>query len=279
MVLDTISLVMAVHNEEKLLRVTLPTVTSSRVQEYIFLLDRCTDASEQVIRKWAIQQVIRDRVKLVPYSSGSWRWRTSEVYQEAFRQATQDIIYKTDADILFDSRAFNVHHDLETGYTSFDVYTRRTFTDHLYNLTHLKTHIKEGYKPLTGLTHNGSGCIYATPRRLWENTGFKDTPSGDSLDYLKELKTLGYSHRHIKKIAFYHLDHDRKETGIKNRHSKKKIYLQLRTGIKFKKDKVPLWRVLLWSFIRLEPYTITGYSNPSLLKHPDFDPYQTEKSQ
>ena len=277
--MKSISLVMAVHNEEKLLPITLPTILSPRVQEYIFLLDRCTDDSRELIQKWVRVNDLNDKAKLIPYSSGSWKWRTSEVYQIAFKQATKDLIYKTDADILYDPRAFHINHNKGDGYTSFDVYTRRTFKEHLYHMTHLKTHIKEGFTPLTGLTHNGASCMYVTPRELWQRVEFKDTVSGDSLDYLKELKNLGCSHRHIKKVAFYHLDHDRKETGTKSRHNKKKLYLQLRTGIKFRKDKMPLWRVLLWSFIRLEPHTITGYRNPSLLKHPDFDPYQTERGQ
>lgn len=241
-----ISLVMPIHNEERLLRFVLPTYYDSLVDEYLFVLDRCTDGSRKVILSWAQRFGVEDRVRLLNYDTGSWTYRTCEVRNYAFSQAKGDLLFYGDADILYDSRAYHLPGLCNYGVTSFAVLISKKFWDHYYTFLFTR-----------GFTYESSlsnSCIMVTPREVFRRIGFTDTLSGDCADYRRRVVESGYKVRHLREIKVTHLAY-RADRAF---NKKKRKYVQLRNGLRYK-SLGTLGRMLLYAIIRLQPCVVVGY--------------------
>lgn len=240
------SLVMPIHNEADLLPLTLPSYYSPLVDEYVFVLDRCTDGSEASIIRWAEEYEVEAKVRLFRYSSGEWIYRACEVHNYAFSKATGDLIYYGDADIVYNPAAYQVKGCLDYGVTSFAVLVPKKFWDHLY--TFLMTRGEFTYEG----SHLAS-CLIVTPRKVFQQLGFTDTVSGDCSDYRMRVLMAGYGARHISSVKVNHLAYRRSEEF----NRAKWRFVQLRNGLKLR--GAPFYRVLLYAVLKLQPYVVVGY--------------------
>lgn len=273
----SISVVMPVYNEERLLPLTLPSHYSPIVDEYLFVLDRCSDRSEQKIWEWSKRHNIQSLVRVLHYDKGSWTWRLPEIYDYGFSQAKGDVIFDSSADIIYDARAYHVPNLLQYGVTSFAVLVPKKLRDHLYKFTALRSRIKNRQFPI--ITYESSikmSCLYATPRTVFQNLRFTDSISGDCTDYRKRVVKAGYPVRHFRHIKFTHLAYRRDP----DYNRKKQIYTQIRNGMKLRREGQGFIRAWIHALVRLQPYSLLGYLyHHQWLSDPRFKTQFTQKKE
>ena len=100
------SVVIPVHNEEKFLRLCLPSIFELCPNEIVFLLDRCTDNSLIVIRELVDRFGFNDRVYIVRLFDGNgceFRSRIAYLRWLGRRLATFGVVVEVDADLMVDS--------------------------------------------------------------------------------------------------------------------------------------------------------------------------------
>jgi glycosyltransferase involved in cell wall biosynthesis len=99
MVMD---LIMAMHNEERYLPMSLRGLEHVPITRFIAVLDRCTDSSEAIVRKhFPNADVIKkDIVK--------WKNTYAENLQLGFQHSTSDIVCIHDADVLSTKEMFTM---------------------------------------------------------------------------------------------------------------------------------------------------------------------------
>ena len=96
------TVLMPVHNEEKYLPYSLPSLSKLYPKEILVLLDRCTDDSKKVIEDFAKQHKLEDVIKPVDLdeSSPTWRWRMAYLRHLGTKLASNDHILFTAADLI-----------------------------------------------------------------------------------------------------------------------------------------------------------------------------------
>jgi glycosyltransferase involved in cell wall biosynthesis len=249
---ETISVVMPIHNEERMLPISLPSIVDKRVDEYLFVLDRCSDRSEEIIRAWATRFNLNHKTRILLYSSGKRVWRVDETFNHGFSQAKSELIYKMDADILFDTRAFDVELRKNEGGVSFKLrYIPEPIHDQFYNII----------MKILGKRKALISCLYFTKKKIFENVGgFRDLPQGDCEDYIKRVTETGYKWRREDNIVFthytYHLEQDSHVLAMR-----KKAW-QIRCGQILRIRNKSFLFVFMYSIFRIRRYTMLGYIAP-----------------
>jgi glycosyltransferase involved in cell wall biosynthesis len=99
-----VSVVMPIHNEEDLLPYSLRALLSAPAHEFIFVLDRCTDNSKNVVSRFAASV---GRCKILEKREASWLNAAAEAYDFGAQYASGDWIYFIDADTVVDRRVFD----------------------------------------------------------------------------------------------------------------------------------------------------------------------------
>jgi glycosyltransferase involved in cell wall biosynthesis len=100
------SVVMPVHNEEKFLPYSLPSIFRLKPDEVILIFDRCMDRSIEVAKKIAEKFGYLQQTKLIELNKPSpkWRFRVAFLRRYGFKMAENDVILNTDADTLLDEK-------------------------------------------------------------------------------------------------------------------------------------------------------------------------------
>ena len=94
------SCVIAVHNEAKYLRYSLPYLLTSPFEEIVFVLDRCKDNSEQIIKQYGDA-----RFKVLCKNEANWQNPCAEAKNFGCSKATHNLLLITDADMVLDLKA------------------------------------------------------------------------------------------------------------------------------------------------------------------------------
>jgi len=102
-----VSVVMPIHNEEDLLPYSLNSMLNAPVYEFVFVLDRCTDGSKEIVSRFATRV---ERYRILEKSETSWLNPAAEAYDFGAQYASGDCIYFIDADVVVDKRVFNPRH-------------------------------------------------------------------------------------------------------------------------------------------------------------------------
>ena len=98
------SVILPVHNEEKFLPLSLPSIIALNPEEIVFLFDRCNDRSEEVVTKILASHHVTHKAtfhyKITPRPS----WRTRIAYLRYFgsKVARNNNVLFTSADIILD---------------------------------------------------------------------------------------------------------------------------------------------------------------------------------
>lgn len=102
------TVVMPVHNEEKFLPLSLPSIFNLKPSEVILMFDRCTDKSLEVAKELSLKHQFYDKTKFVIVNEKSkWKFRFSFLRCFGIDMASNDIILITGADLILDSRIAN----------------------------------------------------------------------------------------------------------------------------------------------------------------------------
>jgi cellulose synthase/poly-beta-1,6-N-acetylglucosamine synthase-like glycosyltransferase len=239
MVMD---LIMAIHNEEKYLPMSLRGLEHVPITRFTAVLDRCTDSSEATVRKhFPNADVIKkDIVK--------WKNTYAENLQLGFQHSTSDIVCIHDADILSTKEMFTIllRELVNTNNASVSpnllTYKYTSFLNHLYYYWEKTFDLGVGREPWGGLR--------LIKRSALESVGgFKDVITPDTqLDI--DLRGAGYDVKFMKDATCWHMREFTFDKAVKG---------QIQSGKMRKYMKMSFPRVLAHSIIRLRPFVIYGY--------------------
>jgi hypothetical protein len=98
---------MPIHNEEELLPYSLQSLLDAPVQEFIFVLDRCTDRSKQILLRFAARV---QGCRILEKSETKWLNPAAEAYDFGAERSSGDWIYFIDADVVVDGSVFDPRH-------------------------------------------------------------------------------------------------------------------------------------------------------------------------
>jgi glycosyltransferase involved in cell wall biosynthesis len=98
------TVVIGIHNEEKYLPYCLGSLWNAPVDEFIFVLDRCTDRSEEIVKAFTKYHL---NSKIIHKTKKSWVQPVIEVFDEGAKHATGDFVFNVPADAAMDLKVFD----------------------------------------------------------------------------------------------------------------------------------------------------------------------------
>ena len=100
--------VMPIHNEQRMLWSSLPSLYALQPNETILVFDRCSDASQAVAQKIADRCGCLDKTRFLEVNEPcDWSFRVAYLRTLGFREAGYDSVLTTDADIILDPHIKN----------------------------------------------------------------------------------------------------------------------------------------------------------------------------
>jgi len=242
------SVVIPVHNEAKLLAYTLPSIYGLKPREAVFILDRCTDSTEDIIKGFW-KKYDSEKVKLVLLrveSKSKWRMHLNFLYDLGIRKAQSKIILLSQADILYDNRRIKRNiTDALHGMVSFAVPAH----PHISFWTHFVDRSLQLFGAVLGLTRF-SGVIAINKEHYLSCS----LTTEDLFNFDTQLK-INFEKKH--KAYKYVLS--------KNFNLRPWVRSKLwNLGVDKYKVGVPFWKVMLFSIIRLMPEVFAGYLHARL---------------
>jgi len=234
------TVIMAAHNEEKYIERALRSVLNQTLKpfEVIVVLDRCTDRTGEIARKYS--------VTLVEKREKRWVFSYSENLEMARRIVKTPFFAIVDADVELEPNYFEVllsKVSESTGCISGRVVTRSsTLLGKLLSLW------EKTYR--LALERRPRGCALLVRSDLVEKAGgIKDVPAPDT--YIQDqAKRLGYRVEVVDSVRAYH---------VRDVTFWRALRTQFNTGIARYLMGRSLLRTLGHSVVRLRPLVIVGY--------------------
>ena len=245
-----ISVVVPVHNEERYLPYFVwglrrAIKSLNEPYEVVFSLDRCSDRSEEIIRRHMPQ------AKVFFKKHSQWRNKCAENFDYSIRKSSGEIIYALAADLVLDPRVFkyvyllnkNKIGALSFNYINYDPFRGGTWKirESYYNL--LKK-LLNTISPYKHLYH--SGVIALRRDAYYEVGGLRDVPS-EYDDLLSRMSKKGFKHLYIKDVNIIHL-----RPGFS--HSRQMLQGMSRAHLGY-----PLWKVTMHATLYLKPVMLRSY--------------------
>lgn len=233
-----ISVVMPVHNEEKYLPYSLKPLKECPIDEMIFILDRCTDRSKEMIESITFPF----KVKIIEKQFQNWNCPTAEVFEIGFKESSGDWIHVHAGDLIyppsmFDQKYYDLGYDmLMYFYYSLDL-TRFKIRQQFLNLC--KRYLTVPSKKRSG--------VFSCKRTLWDKIHFRDVPS-EYDDFYKRALMIG------AKVGF--IVPEDKIQHLRVGLTKDRQYLQGMSRAHSNRNPVP---VLLHSMLFLKPWVFVAY--------------------
>ncbi|UCC33686.1 MAG: glycosyltransferase [Candidatus Bathyarchaeota archaeon] len=239
-----ISGVVAVHNEAEYLRYSLPALRHVPFDELIFVLDRCTDDSEEIIAKSDL-----GNSKIVFKEEQKWAFtRAGETFQMGFDRARNDVVFALGADLILAPRALSAAEDLmqhpKVGSVFFGFTQRpirgiwRRIHEEYINL--LKRHLLDRVSPFKMEFTTGVYCFRRSLARL------RDAPA-EYDDLHDQIRAKGYKAVYVPDAGIIHL-----RAGL----SREKQIWHGRVRARLRE---PLIKVALHSIVNLKPWTLITF--------------------
>jgi len=111
---------MSIHNDERFLACSLPSILRLQPTELILVFDRCTDQSLAVAKELTAGASVRTRFVEVT-EENAWKSRFSFLRCLGVDLAAYDIVLKTDADVILDGKIReHLHRILKCPFVSFN---------------------------------------------------------------------------------------------------------------------------------------------------------------
>lgn len=224
------SIILPVHNEEKMLKLTLPSHLALKPYRLIAVLDRCTDNSQKVIEEIAYRYDIPYLHIINVKKQSNWKIHLNYLYKIGIDEAMgDDIVLLSQADIYWDTKAKKYIHLAKDKI----VYFRNLPTPSWdFIITFLLTSLPFKKK--------ACGTLAGTPELLWEM--IEDTDILFDTQIAEKCKDYIY----IPTISW----------NLRPYSSKVKIY---EIGVARRKLGKGLIQTLLISALRLKPEIFLGY--------------------
>jgi len=246
-----ISLIMAIHNEEAYLPKSLSALkeNENEIDEFIFILDRCIDNSERIVKSFF------PNAKIIIKNKCKWKNSYAENLQLGFQHSTGDIIFILDADIRIPKNLIKTLLPKLKGKIA--SVSPKIVTDKNASLLNLLYYYWEKTYRIAPLGKEPrGGCRLIKRKCLEEVNGFKDVIAPDTqLDL--DLRKMGYESKFVENVICYHL---------RKFSFKKAMNSQIMAGRMRKQINMPFWRVLGHSILRIRPLVILGYLKEALNK-------------
>jgi glycosyltransferase involved in cell wall biosynthesis len=221
---NQISVVVAAHNEENYLPYCIASLIQSDIHEVIFVLDRCTDRSKQII----LNTCFPFKVKILELKEKRWKSLTAEPVALGCKAASGSIIYVVGADMYLDSRIFNIDWtDMDVcsfKLTSYRLFGKKTLMSTL--ITRLRNFTGPNYEKIkTKMVHMPFGTgLYAFKKTVYDKVPHIDCVSEDQY-FLNTTIQKGYRYKYFDWSKSLHLRPDnprslkfRAELGAKEYH-------------------------------------------------------------
>jgi len=234
---------MPIHNEEEYLPESLKSLKQIENQffEFIFILDRCTDNSENIVRQWF------PNAKIIKKESGKWKNSLAENFQLGLEASKGTIICTQDADATappnLEPLLDKLHDDVASVAPTLLTSKNVSFLNRLY-------YWWEKTRKFAPLGEEPRGAFRLIRRECLEQVGgFKDVIAQETqLDI--ELRKAGYRSIVVTGIVYYHL---------RKFSFRKAIRSQIQAGRMRRQLNMPFWRVLGHAVFRLRPFVVYGY--------------------
>jgi hypothetical protein len=235
---------MPVHNEQELLKYSLPSIYKINPSEVILLLDRCTDKSKEVAMKIADIFDKNEATKLVEINEPSpdWNKRSSFLRRKGFRLTENNVILNTDADLILD-KSIKKHlaklNKPNIGLIGFG------FMDYPFNIQSFSRILISSITPFSGFAG-----LYAFKKNAWIET--------EDLDSLKKISSSEDTHLRLAISKKYDTLHfNTKSLHLRPAESKDRAYI--RGAMYWNLLKYPLWKIILYSLATFRPKALKGY--------------------
>ena len=242
----SLSVVMPVHNEEKYLPYSLRSLKliDDLVDEFIFVIDNCSDNSEIMIKTMFPGSIISH------LDTHKRKFLASETFQQGFDLASKDIVLATGGDLVVNQMLPGLIRDSFSnplmGTTCFRYLN--------YDLFDFKMRVKGHYENLyrnliekvrKQARHTG---FYAFRRKTMDEVGgLKDIPS-EYNEWSSRIKKSSWLYEYVPYVCAIHL-----RPGL----NKSKQILQGQS--RFYLPNYNFVKTLFHSFIHVKPYLIQGY--------------------
>jgi glycosyltransferase involved in cell wall biosynthesis len=234
---------MPIHNEEEYLPESLKSLKEieDQIFEFIFILDRCTDNSEAIVRHWF------PNAHIIKKEASKWKNNLAENFQLGFKASKGNIICTHDADATTPQNLFSLLEKLQGDVASVapSLLTRKeaSFFNRLY-------YWWEKTRRFAPLGEEPRGALRLIRRECLEQVGgFKDVIAQETqLDI--DLRKAGYKSIVVGDVVYYHL---------RKFSFRKAIRSQIQAGKMRKQIHMSFWRVLGHSIVRMRPFVLYGY--------------------
>jgi len=240
--------VIPVHNEAETLIYTLPSISNLRIKEVIFVLDRCTDSTDKILERFWKKNKLRDAefVLLRIQKKSNWKIHLNFLYDLGIKKAESRIILLSQADILHDYMTINKNiKNALHGTMSFAVLEH----PHIAPWNHFVTKMLQTFGASFGV-QRFSGVI-AFRKEHYETCSL--TPE-DLLNFDTQMqvnfKKKGYPYTYVTSRNL------NMRPTLVSMAGRDKLW---KVGVDRYKLKKSLWKVLLFSFLRLTPEVVAGY--------------------
>jgi glycosyltransferase involved in cell wall biosynthesis len=243
---------MPVHNEQELLKYSLPSIYKLNPIEILIILDRCTDNSSLVIEIISKKFDRFDQTKIIDVNntSPSWVERNAYLRRLGFSYSNNEIILNTDADLVLD---INIKDHIQKlskpklGLLGFG------FIDYPYNIQSFSRRIITKFTPFSGYAG-----LYAFKKTAWQKT--------ENMEDLKKNPSSEDAHLRLAISSKYHTEHVNTNTlHLRPTESQERSYL--RGAMYWKLLRYPLWKMILYSMVTFRPAALKGYLESKDIKN------------
>jgi hypothetical protein len=238
-----ISGVMAVHDETEYLRYSLPALRWIPFDVLIFVLDRCTDNSEEIIRRLA-----PNHSKIISKQEQYWVNPIAETFQIGFDRARNDLVFALGADLILTPHVLTITEDLMRdprigsvffGFTARPIRgIRRRIHEEYINF--LKRYLLDRVSPYRMEFTTGVYCFRKSLARL------RDVPA-EYDDVHDQIRAKGYEAVYVPDAGIIHL------RACLSREK------QIWHGRVRAKLGEPFMKVALHSIVNLKPWTLITF--------------------
>lgn len=243
------SVVIPVHNEARILPITLPTVLKFEPDEIVIVFDRCTDKSYEVARK-----IIRDHGFLDRFTpvfkrkpAPDWNHQLAHTRHIGFERAKYDRILNVSSDFFLKDDPRKYLHLLGKNRIGMITYRYMDYT--IFNFSSIPANILGRISKFLPIMEPFTG-MYAVYKPYWKAVGgFSKEITGCEDTYIyNALKRAGFKIIYAHDVSYYN-------TRVK--HYPERIF---NIGFQYWKIlRAPLWKAILRSVVRGRPHFLKGY--------------------
>jgi len=238
------SVAVPIHNEEKFLPYTLPSIFRLDPNEVILIFDRCTDKSIPISRKISEHINYKGVIKFIEVNNPSPEWasRIAFLRMYAFKLASNDIILNTDADIILDPKIKDYLKLIGKNNIGLISFSRKEYP---FTFQNFVSNLISAIIPTIGF----AGTYAFSKKALHETINEK---------FMKQIHSAEDTYIHIMISKKYKTKFIRTNNiHLRPREDKKRHYSKGVSRWWIKHD--PLWRVFLHSLVYLRPMVFVGY--------------------